>query len=753
MPPAIATACEGDMRLDQRIFYIVIVPDGRPEQASIMQGFAPSLMQNAKLVRGATFLPSSIYDLTKNGQATLIARRVAGQAPVNWCGQTPNAIRSMPLPPTVPFTLILLGPGQNPRDYDEWGASCIVPPTIVAEKGGDLVYDNLEIESLRMRFLALLNQMPSEIDLESIAEARQLIENWQELPERDIGYHVGGHNCITPNLMVLASIGYNHVVDREFDDVERGSQPYVDMIMKTSRSVINIRTADGSREMHRIFRQTLDINLYAPAIYPHFFDTPVPPNWDPDERKRYTLVREAMQRQTGYNFFHASESAQRALNNLDLRTGGPREGIPPHPHLLMRMRRGELNIGTEAVAALAVSEFAPVIRLPNDVNRTVGLVRTFAEQYRARGISPRKRMQAFQQVQERLKTAVPKEFFELISSAEIGVRIISDAHIEWLDIGGLPLSIRKDTARIPVTPGNLFIDTVGMKPPIMLTPQELRHVLVISALKRDDPIAEMFGVAFEKFGKHWKDNLQVEYADVANADQLVDAINGFKGQVLVFDGHGVHRNGHAAALYLQDEPIDIWSLRGRIMRMPPIVLLSACDTHAADRNHATVGNGFLSLDARAVLTSVFPLFAPTAASFIARLLYRISAFVELTINIRQRSLTWLEIVSGMIRMQLLSDLNHALKNADLIDEATYYDVGGRGNRAINGDHADPFAEILSMYEECGIPRGELERIFKLAIANSSAISYLHLGRPETIIIDVPERIEKQLQYIAEDGEE
>lgn len=192
----------------------------------------------------------------------------------------------------------------------------------------------------------------------------------------------------------------------------------------------------------------------------------------------------------------------------------------------------------------------------------------------------------------------------------------------------------------------------------------------------------------------------------------------------------------------------MWTLRDRIPRMPPIVLLSACDTHAAGRNHATVGNGFLALNARAVLAFVFPLFAPTAASFIARLLYRISTYVELAIGMHQRSLTWLEIVSGMIRMQLLTDLNHALMDARLIDENIYQDVGSRGNMAINAGHPDPFAEILDMSEGAGVPRTDLNRIFELTIASSSAISYLHLARPETIVIDLPDRIEQQFKDMA-----
>lgn len=737
------------MDLDQRIFYIVIVPDGLPEQASIMQGFAPSLMRNARLVRTASYLPSTVYDLTKDGQDTLIARRVAGQAPVNWFGQTPRAIRSMPMPPIAPFTVILLGPGQDPREYDEWAATCPVAPTIVAQKGGHLTYEELNPEALRKRFLAAIDKLPAGVDADSIAETRYFLENWVEVPDRDIGYRVGGHNSIVPNLMVMASVGYRNVVDHEFNDIERGNAPYIEQIVKTSRSVLDLRAGDGQRDMHRIFRPTLDLNLYAPAIYPQFFDLPVPSDATADERRRFSLVREAMQRQTGYNYFNASEGAKRALNNLDLKTGESMEGRPPHPHFLISMRRDELNIGTDAMAALATSEFAPVMRLPNDVNRTEGLVRTFAQQYRAAGTTPRKRLLAFRQVQERMKTAVPAEFIDFIRGAEVGVRVIADAHVEWLNIDGVPLCIRKDTARLPVTPGNLFIDEIGMKLPILLTPKELQHVLVISALKRNDPIAGMFDIAFDAFSEHWKETLKVDYVDVSNADELVAAINAFEGQVLVFDGHGAHRDKEAAALYLQDEPINVWTLRDRITRMPPIVLLSACDTHAADRNHATVANGFLALGARAVLASVFPLFAPTAASFIARLLYRLSAFVEIAINIRQRALTWLEIVSGMIRMQLLSDLNHALEGAKLINSDVYLDIGSRGNAAINGEHEDPFSAILQMYEESGVPRVDLDRVFELTIANSSIISYLHLGRPETILVDLRDRIEEQFKQMAE----
>lgn len=38
--------------------------------------------------------------------------------------------------------------------------------------------------------------------------------------------------------------------------------------------------------------------------------------------------------------------------------------------------------------------------------------------------------------------------------------------------------------------------------------------------------------------------------------------------------------------------------------------------------------------------------------------------------------------------------------------------------AINGAHEDPFAAILPMYEDNGVPRADLERVLELTIASS-----------------------------------
>jgi len=60
-----------------------------------------------------------------------------------------------------------------------------------------------------------------------------------------------------------------------------------------------------------------------------------------------------------------------------------------------------------------------------------------------------------------------------------------------------------------VTPGNLFVDQLATKRRVHLTPQDFSSILVLSALKRDDPIAGLLEKAFNTFEPEWRNNLTV----------------------------------------------------------------------------------------------------------------------------------------------------------------------------------------------------------------------------------------------------
>jgi len=710
------------------ITYVIPVEDGDPYQASPLQGFAPSLIRNSGLIRLVNTLPSDIWELTPEGHEVRLPRRMSGQAPVTWFGQSPRALMSMVTPIYLPFLVILLGRDHKVEDYRDWIDSHSFPLTIIAESGGTISYEEFNIDKLKDSFLNVCAALEGRIDPNHLSVAKEYIESWQEPEERQLGYQVGGHNVVTPNLFALHAAGYRDMVSGRFDQIDKGIAPYVEVIVQTTRSVLAERELIGEREANQYFRRPPSVNLYAPSIYPHFNEIELgSAPFSNEEKKRFIAVRRALQRQEGYGFDASTNAQAQALF-------GGKLGKEPSPHFLLHERAGELLLGNDCVSTLTASEVSALVRLPNAVNRTSGQVRQFAQHYHAKSTTDRKRRDAYRKVQNTITASIPEEFLEFVERAEDGVRLITDAHLEWMNVRGLPLCVQKDITRIPVTPGNLFLDQVSPRSYRHLKTSDFEEILILSALQESDPISKFFSVAIEGFKPHFKDKIRVRTERIRNEEDLISALNSFDGSIAIFDGHGGHEKHQPAKLQLLEESIDIWQLARKRPRVPPIVVLSACDTHAADRNHASTANGFLSIGARTVLGSVFPIDARDAASFVARLLYRVAEFVPTAQQMFNRSLTWMEIMGGLIRMQLLTDFCRRLEKKGMIDAEAYNEIHIAGNMAINGGNDWPFETIIADLVERGIEEKLGWHELRSAVANSTAISYIQMGRPETIIV-------------------
>ncbi|MES0826586.1 CHAT domain-containing protein [Ruegeria sp. SCP11] len=727
--------------LSGQIAYIIPVEDGDPNQATILQGFAPSLMHNSGLVRLVNKLPSDIFELTPEGHQMRLARRMSGQAPLLWFGQSPRALKSMVTPPFLPFLVLLLGRDHKISIYRDWLNAHTFPLTVVAENGGTISYEEFCIETLREAFLGVCEALEGKVRPDALIQAREHLNSWREPDERDLGYKVGGHNAVTPNLHALYTAGYRDTVSGRFETLNQGIAPYVEMIVQTTRSVLEERDRIGERAANQFFRRPPSINLFAPAIYPHVHTTGIGDSpLSSEEKKRFLAVRRALQRQDGYGFDAKTETQARALFGAEPR-------LEPKPHPLLMERAAELTFATDCVSTLAASEVSATIRLPNSVNRTSGQVRQFAQHYHAKRTTLRKRRDSFRKAQNAITESIPQEFFEFVEEAAEGIRLITDAHLEWMNVRGLPLCVQKDITRIPVTPGNLFVDQVSPKKYWHLTTSDFEEVLILSALRDDDPISPFFQIALDEFEPHFKDRVRVRTERVRNEGDLVSALNSYKGPLLIFDGHGGHEPNGPGKLQLLEEEIDIWQLQNKRPRVPPIVVLSACDTHAADRNHASTANGFLSIGARTVLGSVFPIDARDASSFVARLLYRVAEFVPAAHGMFNRSQTWMEVMGGMIRMQLLTDFCRSIEQKGLIDHETYKAVHVLGNMAINSDEDWPFEAVISELVKHGIDERRAWFELRSAMSNSTAISYIQMGRPETIIVHPDDGFKKEMAAV------
>lgn len=266
-------------------------------------------------------------------------------------------------------------------------------------------------------------------------------------------------------------------------------------------------------------------------------------------------------------------------------------------------------------------------------------------------------------------------------------------------------------------------------------------MLVISAFEARDSL-DLISKALRALEPEFADRLKITFVRVRSEEEFIAAVNSFDGPIMIFDGHGDHPPGEAGHLVIGKDKVDITSARGRI-RLPPIVILSACDTHAADRSSATVANAMLHLGARTVLATLLPIDAQAAATTFAQLIIRLGAYLPTACKTLGRVVRWNEVVGGMLRHQFQYDLLQSLDKEGLIPEALFMKLAAWGRYWSEFNGTDGLAKLAHAIEAEGIMDTDafFERVLR-TVPLSDAIRYTQLGNPETIWIgsvgDLPE---------------
>jgi hypothetical protein len=264
--------------------------------------------------------------------------------------------------------------------------------------------------------------------------------------------------------------------------------------------------------------------------------------------------------------------------------------------------------------------------------------------------------------------------------------------------------------------------------------EAFREILILRSFDKTDPIRELLPHALSVFEPRWRDKLTIRSVEISSVDEFVKATNAYTGPIMIFDGHGGHALNDVGTLRIGMSDVDVWELRTHV-RVPPIVVLSACDTHATDRSHATTANGFLTLGARTVLATLLPISGPAAAMFVARLLFRLFEYLPAGVDLHDRFLTWTEIVGGMLRMQAVSDLLKPMIGKRL-NEQQYHQIHTDLNKSINiEEDRDWLGSLINLVaNQTGLGTREIHSMFRRAIPYSETIRYIQIGNPESILI-------------------
>jgi hypothetical protein len=177
-----------------------------------------------------------------------------------------------------------------------------------------------------------------------------------------------------------------------------------------------------------------------------------------------------------------------------------------------------------------------------------------------------------------------------------------------------------------------------------------------------------------------------------------------------------------------------FELYGKI-RIPPLLLLSACETHSLEGIESSVASGFLMLGARSVLGTMVPIDGRDAAVLIARFMFRFAEFLPLLTTMMPRS----QVIGGMLRMSYVTDVLRTLQAQFQLSLDDYFRIHNAANMAINSFQPHWFEELLkSVAGAVSTPEDKLREIWLRTCYFTPTLRYVHLGQPEHVFILPPD---------------
>jgi len=269
-----------------------------------------------------------------------------------------------------------------------------------------------------------------------------------------------------------------------------------------------------------------------------------------------------------------------------------------------------------------------------------------------------------------------------------------------------------------------------MRPPTFLRPTDFHDVLVVRSFLPGDPIRNLLEgsiqVVLRKGAK-----VRVKFVDVANEEEFIQAFDSFDGKLAIFDGHGSHSGddpqGTLSVGKLKLNPFQFY----RRIKLPPIILLSACETHTLEGHESSVASAFLFMGARSVLGTLAPVDARSASMLIARFLYRLEAFLP----VLRGPMNWTEVITGMLRMSYVTDINFKFEQLHSMPFGSLNNVQMKANMAINT--GDPRWFELLLEELSKATNESVDRVRERWLDTcyfSEILRYVHLGSPEHIFV-------------------
>lgn len=732
------------MDLRFKILYLVPHDNQVILEPSLFGWYTPGLHQAAGSLEVASILPADIREPFSSREEILMFRLYRRIWPKITPIQLDALFASTDLLKQYPFRVLISNDPEIAREIDVFisqsGLFCLHVST---EKSiGRIPVQEFGVSKLLEHCNEVINKLAMEAEYSDfVRNARDVMlpKNLRKTLVHPLS--LGQHNITAPNEMALKTFGWT------FNSVEPVSQPlsyggsdseyYVNRICQSADAVMTARSM-----LLKNLQPGLQDYRYIIAVQSMFRGNFV--NW----RERISKV----DKRDRAAFNRAYTSIVQATTYFDaFEIDDPNELQNDKIFRAIKAQQAkDARSFTAGLTALSTSSLTPVLRLEPKLNQIRGDLVNLTQCVRAKKCHYEfKQSRLTSCLGEKMRLLINPRFLKRIDKRERGhiegMKLVTDLPLELMYSGELPLCMRFDVSRVGVMPGNSFLATCLM-PPIILPMSAFQEILVIRSFQQDDQLRNILEESLSTIPSLLSSNfhIKIRFVDVTNEDEFIDALEGYNGAIMIFDGHGDYDSAISAGMIvIGGKKIDAWQLRNRCT-VPPIVIFSACDTQPLDGGHGSSATAAFALGAHTVLGTTLPIDGRIAGVFIGRLILRINEFLPHIVKC-QPIVTWREIISGMLRMLHVTEVMIALKKnaGPKYRSINFGQAQMRANIGINNRNPDWYLEfLLELSSHVGHPIEILKQDIKKWVSMTDSMKYVQLGNPESIVIveESPDKI-------------
>lgn len=667
------------------IHYVVGIPDPMAHEHTPFQGFTEQALDAAGVLMGITQLPANV------GEALEPRRkwqeyRACGASVFSTHLLHFRSVQAGVVPSIeAPFWVVILPPGNESLASSFGGEP--KPLVLLEAYGPEGPRRPIHFGYALPRIRAWAIKTLVDLDRKGIPKAKYLLDstNLSRKPAdiiRRLPLTRRRHNVTLPSELALEAVGFAFAQHDAFPQLAPRKapdepQPHIAAMTEIARAI----TAEREATLYSIklpFPPALDLIVGVPSmrsdmhIGKRVWQHRLPAGLDQLSARQLVRVLRIMGRQEHTTYTLTSDE----LSDLQSLPG----------QIVTDIRRRELDLLTAATAMKAAEQFCPALRLRPAANMVRPLWNDMARC--ARGRSPHQGFKLnllAKKVAARLMDCMDPDLRDVIQGARSHIKLVGDLPFELAPCArlGLPLLLTTAMSRVPTLPGDLALHQLISGSETIVEGRSIRNILVLRSFTGEDPLKGMVEWALREYlGPRAH---EVSFVDVTSIQEAEHALREFRGGTVVFDMHGGVKSG-VGTLRVGTDDWDLASSSDRI-RLPPVVVFSACDTAPIDGTASTVVNAALNGGAKAVMGTLLPVNGRESAVFVGRLALRLYDFIPAAHRAFNRALRWPEVFGGMLRMNYTTDvLRRALRRRATIEQ--YMDDKLALNKSINVETPD-----------------------------------------------------------------